>query len=230
MSLSSLAVETLDRPGADPALVRRTLCDIARVNAWLGGRAAVRFGLERLLAGSRRNSALSVLDVGAGSGDAIAWLQRRFTARYSRLIAVERHPVAARLCHASGIPTLQADGAWLPLRDGAVDLVIASQVLHHLERGEIPRFLRELTRVARMGVVIADLLRSGFAARGFPTLGRLLGLHPATREDGALSLQRGFTPTELGALLRATGIDARVYRRPWFRLVACWRVAGENGG
>ncbi len=145
-----------------------------------------------------------------------------------RFLAVESHPVAARVCAASGVMTLRADGAQLPLRNGAVDVVIASQVLHHVDRVAIPQFVRELSRVARRGVVIADLVRSKVAALGFPLLSRFMGLHPATEADGVLSLHRGFTRAELCDLLRRAGIGAQVCRRPGFRLVACWSTDGGN--
>lgn len=222
-------VETLDRRDVDPELVRRTLEDIARVNARWGGWAAVTFGLEWLLWGLPESLPLTILDVGAGGGDVVAHLKQKLEGRKVRFLAVEPHPVAARVCAASGLITLRAEGARLPLRSGAVDVAVASQVLHHLDRAAIPEFLRELSRVARIGVVIADLVRSRLAAFGFPFLARLMGLHPVTGADGVISLHRGFTRGELCDLFRRAGMHARVCRRPGFRWVACWRSGGGHG-
>ncbi|GIW52680.1 MAG: hypothetical protein KatS3mg081_2035 [Gemmatimonadales bacterium] len=221
-------LETLDRPDADPYLVRRTLEDIARVNARLGGCAAVRFGLRCLLKDLPAGLPIEILDVGAGGGDVIAHLKARLGRKDVRFLAVELHPVAARVCAGSGAVTLRADGARLPLRAGAVDVAVASQVLHHLDRAAIPEFVLELSRVARIGVVIADLVRSRFAAFWFPFLSRWMRLHPVTEADGVISLNRGFTRGELCAWLRRAGIEARVYRRPGFRLVAYWRTGVGN--
>jgi hypothetical protein len=55
-----------------------------------------------------------------------------------------------------------------------------------------------------------------------------MGLHPATEADGVISLRRGFTGDELGDLLQRAGIEARVCRRPGFRLVAWWRTSGDK--
>ncbi len=228
MSRAGAALETLDRFDADPELVRRTLADIVRVNAHLGGWAAVRFGLESLLGELPQSLPITILDVGAGGGNVIAHLKFQLAGRNLRCLAVEPHPVAARVCLASGVVTLRAEGARLPLPGGAVDVAVASQVLHHLDRAAIPEFVRELSRVARRGVVIADLVRSRVAALVFPLLARLMGLHPATGADGVISLRRGFTRAELCDLLRRAGIVARVRRRPGFRLVACWRTGGDN--
>jgi SAM-dependent methyltransferase len=230
MRLGAELLETLDRRDADPALVRRTLQDIARVNARLGGRAAVVFGLRRLLRDLPRGFPVTILDVGAGGGDMIARLAPELGGREVRFLAVEPHPVAAKVCAASGAVTLRADGVRLPLRSAAVDVAVASQVLHHLDRGAVPEFVRELSRVVRVGVVVADLVRSSFAAFCFPVVSRLMRLHPVTEADGVISLNRGFTRGELADLLRRAGVEARVYRRPGFRLVACWRKGGGNSG
>ena len=61
-------VEILDRPGADPALVRTMLRDIARANRWFGGVAAVKAGLRELLPPSTRGRHFTLLDVGTGGG------------------------------------------------------------------------------------------------------------------------------------------------------------------
>ena len=80
-------------------------------------------------------------------------------------------------------------------------------------------------RIARHGVVIADLRRSPvLAMAGFWLGSRLLGFDAATTADGLTSVRRGFTATELAGLLRRAGVSARVERRPGFRLVAAWRT------
>ena len=69
LATTPLGVELLDDPAADPATVRSSLGDIARSNRWLGGRAAVRFGLDRLLKKLPHERRLTLLDVGTGAGD-----------------------------------------------------------------------------------------------------------------------------------------------------------------
>ena len=64
-----IGVEVLDNPGADPALVRRMLTDIARTNRWLGGAHAVRVGMQHLCRDVLRGTTMRLLDVGTGAGD-----------------------------------------------------------------------------------------------------------------------------------------------------------------
>ncbi|MBI3081467.1 MAG: hypothetical protein HYY94_00865, partial [Gemmatimonadetes bacterium] len=104
LAVSPLGREALDAPGAHPALVEATLKDIARVNALLGGRAAAGFGFDRLLEGATPDARLTLLDVGAGSGDLARYLAGRAAKRGVALapLIIERHPVAARLCRRTG--------------------------------------------------------------------------------------------------------------------------------
>jgi len=222
--VSRLGDELLDHPDADPATVAASLHHIARSNRWFGGWAAVRYGLGALLAGVKPGSRLTLLDVGTGSGDlpraAAHWAGRRgFTLEP---LGVERHRTAAALALRSGVPTLLGCAGALPLRPGSVDVVLASQLVHHLTPQATVDFLRAATRVARVGVVIADLRRSVVALAGFWIGARLFRFDPATRADGMTSVRRGFQAAELDRLLRRAGIEARTRRRPGFRLVAAW--------
>jgi hypothetical protein len=104
-----------------------------------------------------------------------------------------------------------------------VDVVIASQIAHHLSPDDIVRLASRASRVARIGVIVADLRRSELAVLAFRLGSRLLGFDPATRADGVTSVRCGFHRNELAVLLRAGGIAAVVTERPIARLVAFWK-------
>jgi SAM-dependent methyltransferase len=229
--LSPLGRETLDDPRAPAAHVEATLDDIARINAWFGGRAAASFGLMQLLRDHPRPGPVTLLDVGAGSGDIARYLVRR-AERWGialELLALERHPLAARRCRRGGIPAVLADAGRLPLADRSVDIVLASQLLHHFDRASAVALLRELHRVARLGGIVADLRRHAVAAHGIWLACVVMGLHRVTRRDAVLSVRRGFSAGELETLLARAAVPARVYRRPGYRLVAVWRSRDAGG-
>lgn len=222
---SPTGTELLDNLAADPAAVTRSLGDIARANRWFGGLAAVRHGLARVFRGASGRATL--LDVGTGTGDVPAMARRwaRHRGLALDVIGVERHPVAARLAAGAGLPTVLCCGGRLPLRDRSVDVVVVSQVAHHFTPASCVQLFQECSRVARLGVVVADLRRSRVAAAGFWIGSRVLGFDQVTRLDGITSLRRGFTRTELAALAARAGANARVVHRPGARLVATWRTA-----
>ncbi len=163
-------------------------------------------------------------------GDVASWLVRRRQRGTASLIpvALDRHREAARLCRERALPSVQGDAFQLPLADRSVDIVVASQLLHHFNRAAALQLVRELTRVARTGVVVGDLRRSRVAAAGIWLAAAALRFHAVSRHDGVVSVRRGYTKQELTELLREAGLDAAVTARPGFRLVATWRVSDAD--
>lgn len=230
LAISSIGAELLDDPAADPAAVVRSLGDIARANRWFGGATAVRYGLARVLHSVPHTRSLSLLDLGTGAGDlprdAVRWAARRGWQVVP--VGLERSRVAAGLARAAGCACVVGCAGDVPFRDKSVDLVLVSQVLHHLAPDSAVRLLRDCDRLARVGVVVADLRRARLAAPLFRLGGRLLRFDPVTMEDGVTSIRRGYTADELQSLLRAAGVAGRVARRPGYRLVATWRPSAAE--
>jgi hypothetical protein len=230
LTLSPIGTEALDDPAADPALVARMLRDIARANWWLGGAAAVRFGLGQLLQPSDRGTTLTLFDVGTGAGDlpldARRWAGRRGVSIVP--LGLERIDAAARLARSAGVPVIVGCGSALPLRDRGVDIVLISQVAHHLDQSSAVRLFAAANAIARRGVIVADLRPAWYAAPGFRLAGLVLGFDPVTLVDGVTSVRRGFARTALHDLcLRAGAANVRVAARPGARLVATWRTDGK---
>lgn len=224
-----IGTELLDDPRADPGAVRRELRDIARLNTLFGGRRAVVDSLEPFLRMAARGrgvggSRWTLLDVGAGSGDiaraAAAAAQRHGVALTP--IGLELLPTAARLAHGNGVRGVLGDGGALPFAAKSVDIVVASQVLHHVPRAVAVRWIASFDRVARRAVVLADLRRSRVAAAGVWLACFPLGMGGTTRHDAVVSVRRGYTKREFDALLREAGVAAVARYRPGFRIVAAW--------
>lgn len=227
LALSPIGHELLDDPGADPAIVTESFRNLARSNWWFGGAAAVHFGLAQLIPPSARGTSLTLLDVGTGVGDlprsAAHWANRRGVRLTG--IGLERSRVAATLARRGGLPSVVACAGAPPFRPGSADIVMMSQLLHHLSRDAAVEVIRTACHIARLGVVVADLRRSSVAALGFRIGAGFLGFDAATKADGVTSVRRGYLPHELSAILREAQVNAVVHRRPGFRLVAAWRTS-----
>ncbi len=235
-----IGTELLDDPRADPATVAAHLADIARLNDWFGGRRAVVEALEAFFHkgtgdGGRGTGTArwTLLDVGTGAGDipravAAAALRHGITLT---LVGLERIPAAAALARArAGLYPVVGDGSALPFAPGSVDVVIASQVLHHLPRQTAVRWIAALDRLARRAVVVADLRRSRPAIAALWLANPALGIGRVTQRDGVVSLRRGYTREELDAMLAEAGVRARAKHRPWSRLVAAWTPSRQTQG
>jgi SAM-dependent methyltransferase len=231
--LSPLGSESLDDPNAPPALVRRMLADIAVCNRWLGGAHAMRSALAQLLDRSDRGRTLTLFDIGTGAAD-LPRDARRWAARRGVSIvpfALERIPAAAQLARDAGVPTLLGCGSALPLRPRSIDIVLLSQVVHHLDADTVVRLLAASSAIARRGVIIADLHRSWFAIPAFRFAGTVLRLHPLTIADGVTSVRRGYTTAELyGLCARAGAANVTVTRTLGSRVIAWWRTASRESG
>jgi methyltransferase family protein len=233
-----IGTELLDDPCADPAAVRKELRDIARLNRLFGGTRAVVRELEKVFKkagkreeGSGNGAAWTLLDVGTGLGDiprAAAVAARRHGITL-RLVGVELNRAAAVAARGvDGVERLAlilADGGALPLRPRSVDIVIASQVLHHLPHDVAVRWIANLGALARRAVILADLRRSRVAMAALWLVSYPLGFGAVTRHDGILSLRRGYTRAEFNEMLVAAGALPVARYRPGFRVVAAWETS-----
>src|SRR5439155_20526368 len=120
----------------------------------------------------------------------------------------------ARVAREQGLAAVLADGGALPFAPKSVDVVIASQVLHHFPRDTAARWIAAFDGIAKRAVVPADLHRSPVAMAAWWLASFPSGLHAVTRHDGVVSLQRGYTRGEFAALCRAAGVVATVRYRP----------------
>lgn len=222
--LSPIGTELLDDPAADPASVRRSLRHIARANRWFGGTASLAWALARATRGVARGSELSLLDLGTGAGDlpnaARRWARGRGIS--IRPLGLELSPVAAGLAVGAGVPAFVAGAVAPPVRDKSVDLVLVSQVAHHLSAAAVVSLFTAADRIARLAVIVLDLRRSAAARIAFAAGATLLGFDSVTRHDGLVSIRRGYTAAELHALTERAGVHALVTRRPGYRVVAVW--------
>ncbi|HEX8696285.1 MAG TPA: methyltransferase domain-containing protein [Longimicrobium sp.] len=227
--------ERMDEPGQDRAELARSLADLRAVNRWLGGTRVLLHHLAGL-ADRHPRERYRILDVGTGSGDiplAVAeWARRRGTG--VEIVATDNHPTTLELAraHTAAEPAVAveyADALRLPYPDASFDFALCSTALHHFGEGDDLRVLRELARVARIGVIVNDLARSRAALLGARLLAATVWRrHPVTRHDGPLSVRRSFTPNELSALAARAGLaSARVHAHFPFRLAL---VHEKEGG
>lgn len=217
--------ELLDDPSANDAQVRESLRNIARANRWFGGAMAVRWAVTQLVRNAPGSEPLALLDVGAGAGDLArtARTAARMRGVDLRVICLDRHRVASGLARAAGHAALTADAGALPLADQSVDIVLLSQLVHHFDLPSAERLLRESARVARRGIIVADLRPSRLAAALFRPAARALGFDRITIHDGLTSLRRAYPAAALASLMASAGLPGRVARRPGWRLIALAR-------
>jgi SAM-dependent methyltransferase len=216
-------VELLDDPQVSSDLMNRSMSDVARANILFGGRSAAIAELRPVL--ERMGDGGSMLDVGTGRGDipASAKLVAKKLGLDLWTIGFDLSLPLVRENREANDVVARGDALRLPFRDKSVDVVMASQMLHHFMFDDAVVIVREMNRVARKKAIISDLRRSVFAAAGIWAASFPLGFHPVSRHDGVVSVMRGFVPNELTEIVKtATGIAPDVRHRLGFRLTASW--------
>jgi ubiquinone/menaquinone biosynthesis C-methylase UbiE len=206
--------ELLDGSLDDPAALSGNLRDLRRINRLSGG---VELSIRAIDALTHGADELTVLDVGTGGADIpVALLaDARRRGRQLNVTAIDsREEVldAARaerpgLERVRGLHLEFADGTSLPYPDRSFDVAHASLVLHHLEPSEAAAFVRELSRVARRGLVINDLARGRLYLAGAWLLTRLITRNRYTRHDALLSVRRAYTAAEARRILVDAGCE-----------------------
>ncbi|GLY15729.1 hypothetical protein Kisp01_27440 [Kineosporia sp. NBRC 101677] len=106
---------------------------------------------------SRVVGAHRILDVGAGTGRGLRYL----TSLRPDMEVVGVEPVAGLRAQAElqGTKLLDGAGQHLPFEEDSFDLVISTGVLHHVP--DPAPVVKEMMRVARLGVLISDANRFG---------------------------------------------------------------------
>ncbi len=179
--------------------------------------------------------AFSLLDVGAGSGELLRDVARWADARNIRvrLCGLELNARAAaalkeKSAAFSNVAAIRGDAFRLPFADKSFDYVFCSLFTHHFREREIVLLLNEFRRVARRGAFVIDLHRHRLAYFLYTTLGKLVLHNRLVREDGALSILRGFKIHELQLLAREANLKNFTVERSFpFRLVLAARLSNE---
>ena len=217
----AIAEERMDAEDLPPEVLAAVLRDLAQVNAvTMAARPTLAF-LDRAVG---RATSFRLLDVGFGDGDMLRRIARWAAARgiMADLVGIDLNPNAAPAARARTAPALGIDyrtGDHAALSGEPWDVIVSSLVAHHMTHDQLVAFVRFMDDTARIGWLVNDLHRHGFAHAGYPLLARLFGWHEIVRHDGRLSIARSYRPAEWPPILAEAGVrGARVFRAFPFRL------------
>jgi len=223
LSRRSAALELMDDLSIGGDELAEALRQLRVINRALGSAWPTLDGVRRLWRAAGRPSQLTILDVGAGSGDInrllLAWADRQRIAMRITLVDIHPETCAGAAVYYQGEPRIEVVCSDLMrLGIGAADIVTTALFTHHFSAEQLPEVYRALARAARLGVVVNDLQRHPIAWAGIWAATRLLSRNRMIRNDAPLSVRRGFRPADLDRLRAAPGLAGLTYRwRPFFR-------------
>ncbi len=200
--------------------IDQALRELKTINILLGGRGTTRKGFRLLTKKKSLSGRLTVLDAGAGGADVFGDGDEPYT-----VTALDRNPRACSfLLEHTQHSVVCGDAMEIPFKEKSFDIVHVSLFLHHFREEEIVHLMQSFMRVARRGIIINDLRRSALALFGIKILTILFSRSGMVQHDAPLSVQRGFTRSELLHILALCSIKQFTIQRTWaFR----WLVVVE---
>ncbi|MCZ8227889.1 methyltransferase domain-containing protein [Flavobacterium sp.] len=198
------STEIMDDFSLEGEELREALDKIASINQFLGGNKVTLDGVKQLLGAISLNETITIVDIGCGNGDMLRTLAQyaqksglvveligidanRFTVNHAQQLSAAYENISFR-CE---------DIFDTSFKEVKADLFLCTLTLHHFKNEEIEYLLPLFYRNSRLGIVINDLQRSGLAYRLFQLLCVVFRLNTMSREDGLISILRGFTKEEL---------------------------------
>jgi 2-polyprenyl-3-methyl-5-hydroxy-6-metoxy-1,4-benzoquinol methylase len=223
LATRSEAPELMDDLSIGGSELAETLAQLRWINRLLGAAWPTVEGVARLWLEAGRPAQLSILDVGAGSGDVNRLLLRwaAWCKVQINMTLMDIHPDTCAVAQAyyrgeSRVRVVQ--GNVFQLTPSQADIVTASLFLHHFPAAELAAVLKAMLEAARLGVIINDLHRHPLAWAFIWAATRLLSRNRLIRHDAPLSVWRGFRPAYFERLKKTPGLAGLRYAwRPFFR-------------
>ena len=183
--------------------LREALDKIAVINRLLGGNKLTLEGIQKLLTATK-DKHITIVDVGCGNGDMLRALadfgkKKKYT---FHLIGIDANAFTIEYAKqlSSDYPMIQYQ-CWdifeEAFRKLKYDIVLCTLTLHHFKNNQIDYLLQLFNNNAKLGIVINDLHRNKVAYRLFQLVCFVFQLNKMSREDGLISILRGFKKKEL---------------------------------
>lgn len=184
--------------------LRVALDKIATINQLLGGNKLTLQGVKDLIAPIDPRQKLTIVDLGCGNGDMLRLIADwgANNGRQFELIGVDANAYTISYAkelsaHYPNISYQCADIFSEIIAASTYDIALFTLTLHHFKNEEIDQLLRTFNKNTRIGVVVNDLHRSSVAYRLFQALCFVFRLNAMSRNDGLISILRGFKRNEL---------------------------------
>ena len=196
---------------------------LRRLNRIFAAPGPTKAGVEKLWQAIGCPRTLSILDVGAGSGDVnqtlLQWSKQRGIQLEITLVDMTKEACqeARHLFrHEPRVKVLQAN--LQDLADGSADIVTGSQFIHHFDGQQLVEMVSHMQRASNYGVVINDIHRHPVSYAAVWIVTRVISRNRYIRHDGPLSVAKGFKSRDWQELKHNLHSEAMTYTwKPLFR-------------
>ena len=200
----SVEPESMDDFAMKGEILRDALDKIAKINQLLGGNQLTLRGVQDLMASIPGQTEISIIDVGCGNGDMLRTLADYGLKNLLNFNLTGIDANAFTINHAkelsSNYPNISyrcEDVFGKDFAELKYDIVLCTLTLHHFKDDEIIALMTVFNSNSRVGIVINDLHRNVISYRLFQALCFVFRLNKMSRDDGLVSILRGFKKKEL---------------------------------
>jgi 2-polyprenyl-3-methyl-5-hydroxy-6-metoxy-1,4-benzoquinol methylase len=193
--------EIMDDFSLEGEELRDALDKIASINQLLGGNQLTLQGVKKLI---NSKDEITIVDVGCGNGDMLRVLAdfgiknnfklnligidaNAFTINYAKKLSKDHSNISYK-CEDIFKETFSQLN---------YDIVLCTLTLHHFKNKEIDYLIQLFNKQAKIGIVINDLHRNIIGYRAFQVICFVFRLNKMSKEDGLVSILRGFKKQEL---------------------------------
>ena len=222
-SKRSDAPETMDDFSMEGEILRDALDKIASINRLLGGNYVTLNGVKKILSAiDKRNTqkTISILDVGCGNGDMLRTLADYGAAKGLNFQLTGIDANGFTVGHAEQLSAAYSNISYLCedifqeiKQDCKYDVILCTLTLHHFKDNEILKLMQGFESQAKMGIVVNDLHRSRIAYYLFKVICFIFRLNKMSRDDGLVSILRGFKKSDLTTYSKL--LDFKNYTLRW---------------
>ena len=216
----SNAAEIMDDFDMEGEILRDALDKIAKINQLLGGNKVTIDAVKILLKNKSKQTPIRILDIGCGNGDMLRALANyaikndlnfsligidanNFTIQHAKQLSLN-YPNISFECKNIFENTTEE-----------CDIMLCTLTLHHFKDKEIIQLLSNIKPLVKVGIIINDLHRNPLAYYLFKALCFSFNLNDMSREDGLISILRGFKKADLLAYSIALGAKSFSIKWKW---------------
>lgn len=208
-STRSTEAEAMDDPAVGTEALHAVFEDLNRTNTILGGQRITLNAVKKMME-DNPSTGYTICDMGCGDGDLLRRLafQCRHMPVKTRFIGIDssRAALAIAVEKSKGYPEIGfSNHNLLEIERAGIkcDIVLCSLTLHHFSENELPLLVRKFAGIARLGIIINDLQRNKLAYYLFKAFSRIFIKTKIAKQDGLISIRRGFSRKELQQLSAA---------------------------
>ena len=216
----SVQTELIDEPGIPFSEWEICLNELNVVNKYLGGHKITVEGVKDILKSTdKRKQHITICEIGCGGGDNLKaihkWINKSMPVKY---IGVDINKACTDFA-TDNCRKLDAAFVCSDYRKATFvekpDIIFNSLFCHHFANEQLVEMLRWMKTNSVKGFFINDLQRHPLAYHSIKTLTHIFSRSYLVKNDGPISVLRGFRKDEWKQLLEKAGITRYSIRWRW---------------